>query len=173
MYDNYLVIGMTGEGKTSLVKKMVEGTNLFVFDVNNEWLDCSFDTRAKRARFIGDYEEFLLLTMVRKNSNCIFEDATGFVSSNITKVFNKCMVAKRHNKNNYFFFFHSIADVPPAIARKMNYLILFKTGDEERIVSKKYEKMYKPWKKVMSLPPLEKDEGKKIVIQPHVKIKLL
>lgn len=173
MYDNFLVIGMTGEGKTSLVRRMVEDTNVFVFDVNDEWHDCSFDTRAKRARFIGDYEEYLILCMNRRNTNCIFEDATGFVSSNITKVFNKVMVKKRHNKNNYFFFFHSIADVPPAIARKMNYLILFKTGDEERVVSKKYERMYPAWKKVMSMPATPKDEGNKIVIQPHVKIKLL
>lgn len=169
---NTLVIGMTGEGKTSVIKKNLEGKNVLVFDVNDEWHDCDFDTRKKRARFIGDHEDYLDLCLKRKNTNCVFEDATGFISANTTKAMNKVLVKKRHLKNNNIFFFHSINSVPPRMLEMCNFVYLFKTGDVEKVVEKKYPKLHNAFVKVQSLPRIEKKPNEP-TIQPYVFLKLL
>jgi hypothetical protein len=76
---------------------------------------------------------------------CVFEEATGFFSGNINIDTKKMILSARHSRNTYIFCFHSIASVPPAIKFMLNYIVLFKTGDEVPHVKSKYPSLLKPF----------------------------
>jgi hypothetical protein len=146
----FLIIGMTGQGKSTFVKNhAIKDKRCFVFDVNNEYQYLPMDEKAPQARYFGDYKYFLQLCKAKTKTNIIFEEATGFLKGAQGKDIRSLIIAKRHTQNNYFFIFHSVQSVPPDIYLLANYVILFKTNDNPDTIKKKYPRLLRDWLELM------------------------
>lgn len=135
------IIGHTGQGKTTLVNDLIAGKNCYVFDVNNEYRDLQPDTfgLSNKMRNVDlNITRFVSVCGKLKNTNIVFEDATGFLQGRQSKEMSRLMAAKRHTGNNYFILFHSINRMPPEIMEMSNYIFLFKTNDNEDAIQKKF-----------------------------------
>lgn len=135
----FIVVGMTGSGKTYFTKQVLETlpkNNLLVFDVNDEYGDLyPYD-------FDPDMQMFLQKAGKIKNGVIVIEDATSFFSTQgRDQELVNLLIAKRHavvKKNNnepgntYFLLFHAFADTPKYIYRKCTHVVIFKTPDSEK-----------------------------------------
>lgn len=135
-----LVIGHTGQGKTTWLKKFIEGKRAYVFDVNNEY---NYPTDkgpvfAQMRHVDADVKKFLQISEGLKNTNIVFEDATGFLRGRQSPDTMRQIVKKRHTGNNFIILFHSINRVPPELMEMANYLILFKTNDNLEAIDNKF-----------------------------------
>lgn len=149
MSNLILIIGHTGQGKSTFAKKyFTENKNCFVFDVNNEYPDLEMDFKKPRAKFVGLPNDFIDLCFKRRNTNLIFEEATGFLRGAVNMKLQKLIIEKRHKNNNLVFLFHSINRVPPVIYEIANYIVLFKTNDQEQAIEKKYPALLPAFKKL-------------------------
>lgn len=145
----YLVVGMTGQGKSHFTKKMITGKNCFVFDVQNEYNDLSGDWRQARARDTSlDEKAFVAKCKQKLNSVLVFEEATGFFEGKLDKDVRRVVLSKRHTQNVPVFCFHSISAIPPRLMQLANYVVLFKTGDEPYQVYDKFPSLYPYYVKV-------------------------
>lgn len=143
----FMIIGMTGQGKSKFVKDLIHGKKSYVFDVNKEYQGISTEQNNT-----CDEKNFIIECGKRKNTYCVFEEATGFFNGKIPSDLKKLIIGKRHSGNVYLFLFHSIQDAPPGLVRLCNYVVLFKTNDESKTVEKKYEKLFQPFLKLRSAP---------------------
>lgn len=149
---NIVVIGMMGTGKTTVIKRYISGKRVLAYDVNNEYRDLHDDNRKQRSRVTPldiHYSEFVKMCRSRRNTVCIFEDATGFIEGKLDAEFRQFLIEKRHTGNVSIMVFHSISAVPPKILQLCDIVILFKTNDEEYQVEKKYPSLYKYYKDLM------------------------
>lgn len=146
-----LIIGHTGQGKSTVAKKLSKagGKKTFVFDVNNEYEGFTRHTD-------GDFTAFLDEVEASTDTNVIFEEATGYLSGRIGERIKRIVINKRHKRNNYIFLFHSIADAPPFLYRLSNYIYLLKTADILEAVKQKEPKLLNAWQKLQSAPKYSK-----------------
>lgn len=153
MSNLILIIGHTGQGKSTHAKKILDSSKkkAFIFDVNNEYQNEKYIRHTE-----GDFSEFLTGCEESTDTNCIFEEATGYLSGRTGDRVKKLVINKRHKRNNYIFLFHSIADVPPFLYRLSNYIILLKTADIEDMVKSKEPKLVNAWKKLQISPKYSK-----------------
>lgn len=157
-----LVIGMTGQGKSRLVReKLLQGGKpCLVFDINNEYggkfpLSLPTDVRLPRSRYASadmDMDTFLEVVRIKRGTNVVFEEATGFLQGNVGQKLNKLMINKRHTENNYIFLFHALHFVPPAVLLMTNYIFLFKTNDDEADIKKRHARLLPHFQKVQRMP---------------------
>lgn len=152
MSNLILVIGHTGQGKSTFVKNFIKNRNCLVFDVNNEYPDLESDLKKPRAKFVGLPSEFIEQCFKRRNTNLVFEEATGFLRGAVNMKLQKLIIEKRHKNNNLLFIFHSINRVPPVIYEISNYIILFKTNDQETTILNKYPMLLKPFRELKKAP---------------------
>lgn len=148
--NTYLVIGAPGMGKSPFVKKLIEGRRCFIFDIANEYgvrvkyngqrpVNLSNNPNDMRARYVGDdFKKFISLCMQKKDTICVFEEATAFFQGRIGLETIKLIINRYHTGNTYVFCFHSINSVPPRIMEMSNYVVLFKTSDQINTVNNKY-----------------------------------
>jgi ABC-type sugar transport system ATPase subunit len=140
MSNLILVIGGTSSGKSPFVKNFIKEKNCLVFDFQNEYGEfnkykertadiLTNDITAPRARIYCRPEEFIEIIKRRKNTNVVWEEATGFFSGRIGKELVQVILSKAHTGNNFIFIFHSVQRIPKAIVEFANYVILFRTGD--------------------------------------------
>lgn len=133
-----------GEGKTTFIKRWIAGRKSLIFDVNNEYSGMPTDTRKPISRMTDlDHKAFINLSLMKRNTVCVFEDATGFIEGRLSDDFRKALVSKRHTGNVNILVFHSIGSVPPRLLQLSDYIILFKTSDEGYQVEKKYPSLYR------------------------------
>lgn len=152
-----LVIAHTGQGKTTFVKEYLKkASKSLVFDVNNEYSEHEYDEHAEHARFIGNYKQFIELVKTRKNTVCVFEEATGFFKGRISQEMTAEIIKKRHSGNQFLFLFHSIQRVPKELIELCNYIVLFKTNDIAPDVAKKNPKLLKPFLELQQAPRYSK-----------------
>jgi hypothetical protein len=135
-----------GGGKTYMTKKTCLSNKLsnYVYDVNGEY------SNFPKSKLETDFETFFNECEIKERTNLIFEDATGEISGKVEKQLKRMVIAKRHTKNNFFFLFHSIEDVPPFLFRMVEIIILFKTGDLEENVKRKAPILLKPFKELQA-----------------------
>jgi GTPase SAR1 family protein len=135
-----LFVGGAGQGKTSMVKKLIQDKNQYVFDINNEYqhLPKDIPISSQMRNVDADIPRFVKNCSIIKNTNIVFEDATGFLQGRQSKGMSRLMAAKRHSNNNYMILFHSINRVPPEIMEMANYLFLYKTNDNPEQVQRKF-----------------------------------
>jgi hypothetical protein len=145
-----IVIGMTGEGKSEFVKQYINNRNCLVMDIQDEYgartkypdqvpINLSTNTSLPRSRYIGgDFNEYLRIVATKKNTVCVFEEATMFLEGRIGRDMRKILINKMHTRNVYILLFHSISSVPPRILQLCNYVVLFRTNDETYQVERKY-----------------------------------
>lgn len=126
-----IVIGGTGSGKSTFIKKMIaDDKSAIIYDINNEYYDDSI---------LPDIKTFTTLACEQRNTTIVFEEATIFFNS-ITQneKLKDLLVRKRHTGNRIYLVFHSIRSVPPYIFNLVNYVFLFRTADDESLVKSKY-----------------------------------
>lgn len=167
-----LVIGGAKQGKTPFIKDYCKGGNCLVFDVQNEYgtktkypnqipYNLSEDNKLSRSRVIDlELDNFINLCSTKRNTVCVFEEATMFFQGATAKPMRKLIFSKAHTRNNYILVFHSINSVPPRIMESSDYIVLFKTNDEESTVERKYSKLLEPFRKLKG-----SKDGSKIVIK--------
>lgn len=169
------VIGGAKQGKTPFIKKYCESSKLLVFDVQNEYglktkytgqtpYNLSIENKLSRSRVIDlDLNKFIEICKTKKNTICVFEEATMFFQGMTGETMRKLIFSKAHSGNVYILVFHSINSVPPRIMESTDYVILFKTNDEIKTVERKYNKLLKPFLELQN----NKEDGK------HIKIKMI
>lgn len=144
-----IIVGATGSGKSTLTKRLiapVDVNRLFVYDVNAEYFP---------DEVLPDIDDFLLQVKGVRESVIVFEEATVFFSNRgSNKMMRKLLVGKRHSHNAIILLFHSIRAIPYYIFDLVNYIIVFHTNDEEKIVAEKFE---------LLLPAYHATHGKKFV----------
>ena len=133
MSKGILLIGMTGQGKSTYLRKLIKvsGRTPFIYDVNNEH---------GQGGKLPDFTEFLNRATKLQNSIICFEEATIFFSSKSSdKSMRELLIRKRHTNNLIVLLFHSIRTVPIDIFDFVNYYVLFKTNDREAYLRTKYK----------------------------------
>lgn len=115
---NILIIGMTGQGKSPFIHKYIENRKCFVFDVNDEYgfrtkykgqkaIGLSNNVNAPRARHIElDEKKFIFQCSHKRDTVCVFEEATGFFEGKTSEPLRRLMVGKMFSRNIYIFVFH-------------------------------------------------------------------
>ncbi len=149
---NFLVIKEQDRGgsffiKNRILRKFCKGRRNFIFDPN-----CEYTEFKNYAEDCYDLEDFLDLVPTENNSYCnvIFEEAdTLFSKSGRTpKKTKKHTVRRYHTKNINVFIFHSLDEVPLEFFLNMDFVVLFRTGDNIEYMQKikrKYPKIYRAW----------------------------
>ena len=147
-----LVIGMTGQGKSTVTKGLIAKRPHYIFDVNNEYaphgFNCAELATGENGERFPDSKQFISDCFQLKNAVCVFEEATGFFKGRLSSEVDKLLVAKRHQQNDYIFVFHSIQSVPPQIYLLTNFVILMKTNDNPDVVKRKYPDLYQAFLKL-------------------------
>jgi hypothetical protein len=94
-----------------------------------------------------------------RNGVIVFEDCTNYVDANPHRIVKKFVVNHRMYNLDLFFTTHSLTDLPKWFRKRMNYLTLFKTGDNFRnendvraLGYTNYRAVYEAWVKVMNHP---------------------
>jgi GTPase SAR1 family protein len=147
------IIGHTGQGKSTFIKKYIANKNVFVYDYQNEYLNLNNSYDARRARYTGkEPEVFIEMCSRKQNTICVFEDASIFFSGRISKEMRNLIYSKRHSGNIYLLVFHSINSVPPKFLETNDYVILFKTLDTELKVKQKCDLLLPSFKKLQLMP---------------------
>jgi hypothetical protein len=133
-----IIVGNTGRGKTSaamdtLYKAIEENREIFVYDPNADFLEFY-------QKPFTDEETFLKSVKNKKNSFILFEEATIFFSNKGNdRNLRSLLVRKRHQNNTIVLLFHSLRSIPIYVFELTNYLVLYKTADNENLILKKFE----------------------------------
>lgn len=149
--NTYIVIGAPGMGKSPFIRKLIEGRRCLVFDVANEYGDrvkyqgqqpvrLSLNNGDLRSRYtnVKDMKKFIALCELKRDTVCVFEEATGFFQGKTGLETTGLIINRYHTGNTYVFVFHSINSVPPRIMEMANYVVLFKTMDQTDTVNRKF-----------------------------------
>jgi hypothetical protein len=147
-----LIIGGTGQGKSPFIKSYCDGKNVFVFDVQNEYgsktkyknekpYNLSTSDSNRQRFIIADELAFIKKCQSKTKTICVFEESTMFFQGAINKEMRKLIFSKAHSGNVYILVFHSINSVPPRIMEATDYVVLFKTADENKTVEKKFPRL--------------------------------
>lgn len=142
-----------GTGKTTFIKRYIKGKRSCVFDVNNEYKGLPDDNRKPVSRVTDlNHKAFIQLCLEKRDTCCVWEDATGFIEGRLSDDFRKALVSKRHTGNVNILVFHSVSSVPPRLIQLSDYVILFKTSDEVYQIEKKYPSLLKYFKSINRKP---------------------
>lgn len=144
---------MTGQGKSQFVKEFIKDRACHVFDVQNEYKDLSLSPFSPRSRNISLNEKlFIKECLNKKNTVCVFEEATGFFEGRTAPEMRRVMIGKRHTGNIIILCFHSISSIPPRIMQFCNFCKLYKTNDEPYQVENKFPRLFPYYNKLLTMP---------------------
>lgn len=163
--NTIVVVGAPGQGKSEFVKKFIGKTrNTLINDIQDEYgmrtkypgqipIGLTNDTTKPRCRYIGgDIKQFIQIVEKKRNTVCVFEEATIFFEGRIGHDMRRILINKMFTRNVYILCFHSISSIPPKILQFANYVIMFKTNDEEYQVERKYPSLAEAFKEVKTYP---------------------
>ena len=141
----FIVVGMTGSGKSTLVKQMIKNVDvsrLWVNDVNGEY----FPDRP----YIPT-DKFLEQTLKLQRCVIVFEEATIFFSNrgNVRDM-RELLVRKRWTESVIIMIFHSIRTIPHYIYDLCNGVFVFRTNDARDLVAAKHERLLDAYDKVQN-----------------------
>lgn len=141
----FIIVGMTGSGKSTLVKHLIQKVStsqLWINDINGEY----FPDRP----YIPT-DKFLQETLKLKRCVIVFEEATIFFSNrgNI-KEMRELLVRKRWTESIIFMIFHSIRTIPHYIYDLCNGVYVFRTNDSRDLVVNKHEILLSAYDKVQN-----------------------
>lgn len=177
MNDLILIIGGTNQGKSYYTKEAIVKNGslpVFVYDVQNCYgatstkpgdiivnLPIAAEGK-KRSRWFGDKKTFLQYALRRRNTLIVCEEATAFFEGRTSEDMRLLIINKHHHKNTIICMFHSIVSVPPRIMQLSDIVVLFKTGDEESDVRRKYSKCLDAFLRLRNKPDRSKEVIKNI-----------
>jgi adenylate kinase family enzyme len=135
MAKAFIIVGGTGAGKTTFVKKSldkVDKRSIMLYDINAEYKDY-FE------KPLLNIEDFAEKASHIENAVIVFEEATIFFSNRSSNDYvREILVRKRHTKNVIFLVFHSLRTIPRYIYDLCNYVVLFKTNDSRTLIDNKF-----------------------------------
>lgn len=152
-----LIIGGTGQGKSTFIKKAIQNKPCIVYDVQGEYEFLPTDNNLAQSRFFStDPQKFIEVCKHKHNGTiCVFEEATGFFMGRSSKEMMQLMLSKRHpvdkGGRNLLLIFHYIQAVPPSIINMCDEVILFKTSDEEALFKAKFPRLIMPFRRVKQM----------------------
>ena len=134
-----ITIGRQGCGKTTLSKQLLDarpkGMPVMIYDINKEY----------EGYYPEPFEDFdVFLNKISDESvrrtYILIEEATIFFNtqSNYQQMKN-VLVRARHTGNIIQLNFHSFGTVPKGIYNLLNYVIVFKTNDNEKNVLDRFD----------------------------------
>jgi guanylate kinase len=151
----FTIVGATGTGKTTVANQLfMNNPRVLAFDVYNyeyarypevqDWTNFSGIVKYTGAgfrRMDEKWQHFMSNFYKMFNATIIIEDATTFLKGNTDheEELRAAIIARRHRNLQLVFLFHALKRVPPFIMEQTNYLILKKTGDNEKTVQRRFE----------------------------------
>jgi hypothetical protein len=140
-----ICIGRSGCGKTTLSKNMMnnapKGMPFIVYDINNEYQDYYPEKFIKFTEFLEklvelDSEGYNVIN----HHYILIEEATIFFNthSNFEEM-KDVLVRARHTGNIVQLNFHSFSSVPKGIYNLLDYVIVFKTNDNEKSITDRFD----------------------------------
>lgn len=134
-----ICIGRSGCGKTTLTKKMLDarpsGMPVMVYDINNEYFEYYPEP-------FEDFDIFLAKLSGEniKHHYLIIEEATIFFSTHSNYMDMKnILVRARHTGNIIQLNFHSFSSIPKGIYNLLDYVVIFKTNDNEKSITDRFD----------------------------------
>lgn len=133
----HIVCGGTGSGKTFYIKSLISGkSNVLIYDVNNEY---------KTNTPLLSISDFLLKATNSRNKIIIFEEATIYFNHKNNSIkLTEFLVRKRHFENYNILVFHSLRSIPIHILDFTDYITLFNTSDNPKLINDKFKYMNLP-----------------------------
>jgi DNA helicase HerA-like ATPase len=143
------IVGMTGTGKNynldvMFLRKM-PSKKKYIADVSREYnipfygIDNFMEKLVQqKITVMPDKTKRIELITKVKDSLIVIDEATLFFDSHKNKELEHLLVSKRHDNNFIILLFHSLSDFPPTIKRKIDYIVLLKTADDEPAIIKKF-----------------------------------
>lgn len=130
----YICVGRRRTGKTTLSKQLLsqreEGIPCMVYDINNEY-------KEEYPQPFLDFEQFLEKIKEVKGHYILIEEATIFFNGQqVAKDMTNVLVRARHTQNIIQLNFHSFASVPRDIYSLLDYVVVFKTNDSEKLLER-------------------------------------
>jgi hypothetical protein len=117
-----------------MLNKVKNRHALLIYDVNNEYKD--FFPHKFNPDFINFTEKMLQI----ENGVIVYEEATIFLNNrSCNENLVSQLVRKRHTNNFYILVFHSMRAVPRYIYELSNYITIFKTNDNSKLITQKLE----------------------------------
>jgi predicted AAA+ superfamily ATPase len=134
-----ICIGRRGCGKTTFTKKLLsekpKGMPVMIYDINNEYQDYYPEP-------FEDFDVFLnkISDESVRHHYLVIEEATIFFNtqSNFYEMKN-VLVRARHTGNIIQLNFHSFSSVPKGIYNLLDYVTVFKTNDNEKAVTDRFD----------------------------------
>jgi hypothetical protein len=155
-----LVVGTRGTGKTDFIKNLLYQSKIafkkqLVVDTfdSTVWRNLKTFTNPAQenvtvpvlplANFphwlTGLYRMFdsdtdLMMSLIQDHANncqIVFEDATKYVGSKLSKDMKKFVLDSKQKNLDLIFIFHSLASIPPDLVRVADTLTIFKTNEGE------------------------------------------
>lgn len=128
-----IVVGGTGMGKTTFVKKCLSMVNkelICLYDPNDEYHDFR-----EPNYILPEFDVFCMRVNSLRQSVIVYEEASMFLSNrgSNTHVLRQ-LVQKRHKQNTFFLVFHSVRKIPKYLLDMCNMIVLHKTADPLEIV---------------------------------------
>lgn len=134
---SFCIIGMTGTGKTTEAKKLLQSfaiSDKLIYDINGEYSEYS------QGKLLS-IQEFIKKASSVNNSIILFEESTIFFSNRgRSEEVIDILVRKRHTNNIPIFIFHSIRSVPKYILELIDYFYIKKTNDNYSDVKKLFKR---------------------------------
>lgn len=126
-----VIAGRQDTGKTTFAKTLIQaGRPVFVYDFRAE-----YGGKAKQP-----FGEFIKQANNKRETTIIIEEATVFLSNRGDNEDVKNLLAGRsHDGNTIVIIFHSLRTVPTYILDLCDYYVLFKTNDNEQLISNKFK----------------------------------
>lgn len=136
-----LVIGRTKSGKSWYVENEILLTifnndpnrHIFIYDPQNEF----------RKYYPEKFEKIdLFLNRIKDNENSyihIEEATTVFKNRSSNEILEDLLVSKRHKHNIISMCFHSFRAVPRYIFDLVDYVVILKTNDTEKVIREKID----------------------------------
>lgn len=156
------VIGGAKQGKTPFIKDYCKSSNVLIFDVQNEYGEktkyrgqspygLTTNNKLPRSRVVNlEVSDFIKQCFDKRNTICVFEEATMFFQGMTGDNMRKLIFGKAHTGNVYILVFHSINSVPPRIMEATDFVVLFKTNDEIKTIERKYSRLLPYFNKLQS-----------------------
>lgn len=165
-FDIVALIGKRRTGKTTLGRKLIEKSphkKIILVDTFEHPDYSDFKTittqelsRVKRGRVRVLYRSDADLDAVNEHSNnslIVFEDCTKYIYGDLTSAIRGIVFDSKQKKNDVLLMYHGFSFIPPKILSNLNYITLFKIGENiDRYKSKipNYEILLKAHKEIQA-----------------------